>query len=217
MKRLHDDLKQIRTDYSSAELGEQSILKDPFRQFKKWMEEAILSQVPEPTAMSFATVNLRGRPSVRILLLKGFDERGFCFYSNYNSRKAQEIERNAWSAMTFFWPELERQVRVEGFVTKISVEESDEYFLSRPRESRLGAWASPQSETIPNREYLDEKVGEATNRFESKEVTRPPYWGGYLLSPDRIEFWQGRLSRLHDRILYSLQADSSWKIERLAP
>jgi pyridoxamine 5'-phosphate oxidase len=211
------DLAQIRTEYSRHSLDEKSILASPFGQFEKWFNEAIGAKVLEPNAMNLATVTVNNRPSSRIVLLKGFDEQGFSFYTNYQSNKGKELEQTPFCALSFFWPELERQVRIEGAVERVSAEQSDKYFKSRPRESQVGAWASPQSSVIASRQLLEDRYSAIDKKFEGKNtLTRPNQWGGYLVKPFLIEFWQGRPSRLHDRILYTL-TDGKWKVSRLAP
>lgn len=209
------DLHNIREDYSKQELSEKDCAETPLPQFEKWLNEAIHSVVKEPTAMSVATVDATGRPSSRILLLKEVNKQGFVFFSNYQSRKGQALSAHPFAALTFFWPELERQVRVEGKVEKLSAEASDEYFASRPYTSRLGAWASEQSSVIAGKAVVVARAA-AVGIKHPLHVPRPPHWGGFLLIPDRIEFWQGRPSRLHDRIQYRLE-DDSWIKERLAP
>lgn len=209
------DISAIRTDYKKRELSESEVEKNAFDQFNKWFNEALRANIPEANAMTLSTVNEYGQPSGRIVLLKGFDENGFVFFTNYSSSKGHDLEVNPKAGLTFFWQELERQVRVVGEVQKVTIADSDEYFNSRPLESRIGALASPQSQAIPNREWL------AENYLNMEKETgdspkRPDHWGGYLVVPSRIEFWQGRPSRLHDRILYTRELDS-WKIERLAP
>jgi pyridoxamine 5'-phosphate oxidase len=210
MKNIAD----IRTEYSRETLSEKSVSPNPFFQFEKWFHEALSAEVPEPNAMAFAT-SVNGRPSARIVLLKGYDSRGFVFYTNTESKKGVQLASNPFAAMTFFWHPLERQVRIEGRIEKVSEEESDAYYRSRPLGSRIGAWASPQSREI-SREELDNKYAEYKEKFEGNEPNRPPYWGGYRLVPDMLEFWQGRPSRLHDRILYLLEGEK-WVISRLAP
>jgi len=210
------DFARLRRSYERAELDETHSAADPVQQFEHWLQEAISAEIPEPTAMTLATVGADGRPSTRVVLLKGCDARGFVFYTNYRSRKARELASNAQAALQFFWPELERVVRVEGRVGQTSAAESDAYFSTRPLDSRIGAWASPQSEVIPSRTTL---VAEAA-RYGAKfllDPPRPPHWGGYRLIPDVFEFWQGRKSRLHDRLRYRLESDGHWLRERLAP
>jgi pyridoxamine 5'-phosphate oxidase len=213
-------IADLRTDYRRETLDESDVAPDPFRQFEHWLSEAIKAELPEPTAMTLATVGEDGRPTARIVLLKGFDASGFVFYTNYRSRKGRELAGQREAVLLFYWAELERQVRIEGRVAEVDAAESDAYFASRPHASRLGAWASPQSETIPNRAFLEARFAEAEAKFkEGDPVPRPPHWGGYRLAPVSIEFWQGRRSRLHDRILYHRIAghESTWAVERLAP
>ena len=209
------DLASIRNDYALKTLEEAKVDRNPLKQFGVWMAEAIHAQVPEPTAMSLATVNAQGRPSSRIVLLKGLDPAGFVFYTNYQSRKGREMAANPVAALTFLWKELERQVRIEGTVEKVTAGESDEYFATRPLGSRIGAWASPQSETLASRDWLEQRWAEL-GREHGEQPPRPPHWGGYRVKPDYIEFWQGRRSRLHDRIAYTREL-SGWRIARLAP
>ena len=197
-------------------LDENSVAADAIEQFTIWWNEAVSSNIHEVNAMTLATSTKEGIPSARIVLLKDYDERGFVFFTNYNSIKGQELELNPYAALVFFWKELERQVRIQGSVEKTSSEESDAYFISRPQGSRLGAWASPQSAAIENRKILEEKLELYTTEFNG-EIPRPPHWGGYRVVPAVIEFWQGRPSRLHDRIRYTKQPTGEWKIERLAP
>lgn len=202
-------------------LDETNVAPDPLRQFEHWFAEAVKSQVPEPNAMTLATVAADGRPAARIVLLKEFDARGFVFFTNYRSRKGRELAAHPAATLLFFWPDLERQVRIEGAVTRLEPEESAAYFAERPRSSQLGAWASPQSEPIPGRADLEARFAAAAERFRDADVAVPcpPHWGGYRLSPDVLEFWQGRTSRLHDRIRYR-QAEKhagAWVIDRLAP
>ena len=210
------DLAHIRRDYSREGLSEEQVANDPFVQFGRWMDEAITAELPEPTAMSLSTASAEGRPSSRMVLLKGFDNSGFVFYTNYNSQKGRELADNPFAALTFFWPELERQVRITGLVSKVSAEASDEYFKSRPFTSRVGAWASNQSETIDSKMTVAAKAAKLLVKYASGNVPRPPHWGGYRVIPDQIEFWQGRPSRLHDRIVYKLDGES-WNIIRLSP
>jgi pyridoxamine 5'-phosphate oxidase len=213
-------IADLRKEYKLASLNEADVAADPFQQFEKWFNEALRAELPEPNAMTLATaaVTAEGvvRPSARIVLIKGFDTRGFAFFTNYNSRKGQELAANSAASLLFYWIELERQVRIEGEVEKVEPEESEAYFGSRPLLSRIGAWASPQSEVIHDRPWLEERFVTMTEKFKDT-VPRPPHWGGYRLKPDIVEFWQGRPSRLHDRILYRLQPHGGWKIERLSP
>ncbi|MCI0485366.1 MAG: pyridoxamine 5'-phosphate oxidase [Blastocatellia bacterium] len=190
---------------------------NPFKQFEKWFDEAQASVPKLPNTMTLATADRDGRPSARMVLLKGFDERGFVFYTNYESQKSEELEENPQAALVFYWVELDRQVRITGRVSKVSREESAEYFRTRPADSRLAAWASKQSEVIENREVLETRMKEFEARYPGEAIPLPPFWGGFCLSPDTIEFWQNRPSRLHDRFRYTLQPDSSWLIERLSP
>ncbi|HKO87152.1 MAG TPA: pyridoxamine 5'-phosphate oxidase [Burkholderiales bacterium] len=209
------DIANLRKEYTHATLEPSHVHGDPLLQFDKWLRQAIDSAIPEPTAMTLATVDDAGRPSARMLLLKGVSEGDFVFYTNYRSRKGNELATHAEAALLFFWPELERQVRVEGSVKQTTAAESDEYFQSRPLASRIGAWASPQSEIIQDRAILAERMAEFGRRY-GENPPRPPHWGGYRLRPRAIEFWQGRPNRLHDRLRYSLR-EAGWVIERLAP
>ena len=190
--------------------------KDPIAEFARWMKEVIDKKLPEPNVMVLSTVSEERKPSSRVLLLRGFDENGFEFFTNYHSKKGKDIDRNPNASMNFFWHDAEKQVRVEGVLEKISAEESDAYFKSRPRESQLGAWTSQQSESVGSRAELEKKYKETEDKFKGVDVPRPPHWGGYLLKPELIEFWQGRPGRLHDRIQYTLK-NKKWLIERLAP
>ncbi len=205
----------IRMNYEKGELTESAAKNSPFEQFQLWLQEAIDLPVAEPTAMTLATANARGKPSSRIVLLKGIDNRGFVFYTNYDSRKGQELGQQACASLLFFWQPLERQVRIEGVIEKVSDQESDDYYQSRPIGSRIGAWASAQSQPVTVQalqsrvEQLSAKYGEAP--------PRPPHWGGYRLAPDYFEFWQGRPSRLHDRLVYKPSSDKAWVIERISP
>jgi pyridoxamine 5'-phosphate oxidase len=210
-------LASLRVEYTREKLEKGSVHPDPIVQFEYWFSEVVQAEVPLANAFSLASCS-GGRPSVRIVLLKDFEEGGFVFFTNYQSRKGRELEENPYAAITFFWIELERQVRIEGKVERISEADSEAYFITRDPLSRIGAWASPQSEVIGGRGELEARFREVEDRFKAvEEVPRPPHWGGYRLVPDHMEFWQGRESRLHDRILYSLREDGSWKIERLAP
>lgn len=209
-------IADLRKDYVQASLSESDVDPDPIRQFGKWFEEALSAQLPEPNAMSVATVSADGRPSSRILLIKEFDARGFVWFTNYASRKGQDLQANPYAAMLFFWMELERQVRIEGKVERVSEAESEAYFQSRPLMSRLGAIASQQSRPIDSRQTLENRLAEVKEQY-GEQPARPAHWGGYRLVPEAIEFWQGRSSRLHDRILYTGSAAGSWQIQRLQP
>lgn len=210
-------IADLRQDYTLQGLRETDVNSNPFVQFKEWFDQALSADILEPNAMMVATTTTQGKPSARMVLLKDFDERGFVFYTNYNSQKAQELAENPQAALVFWWAELQRQVRICGWVEKISEEESDKYFYSRPFSSRLGAWASNQSEIIENREVLEQQLEELQKEYYNKDVPRPPHWGGIRVIPAEIEFWQGRSSRLHDRLVYRKVEDGNWKIERLSP
>jgi pyridoxamine 5'-phosphate oxidase len=210
------NIADLRKSYEKAELSESASNADPLLQFSKWLEEAISSEVPEPNAMTVATVGSDLRPSTRVVLIKGCDERGIVWYTNYASRKGQELAGNPFAALQFHWVELERVVRIEGVVEKVSDAESDAYFHSRPLDSRIGAWASPQSQVIEGRTVLVTNAAKYGAQF-LLQPPRPPHWGGYRLKPERWEFWQGRKSRLHDRLRYTAQTDGGWLRERLAP
>ena len=210
------DIADLRREYALESLDEKDVARDPLLQFSRWFQEALNSGLPEANAMTVATADASGRPSARILLLKGFDERGFAFFTNYESRKGIELAENPQAALLFHWVELERQVRIEGRVEKVPAEESDEYYASRPLGSRLGAWASPQSRSLAQRKDLEARLAELATRF-GESPPRPAHWGGYRLAPEVLEFWQGRPSRLHDRIRYSREGMGLWRVERLAP
>lgn len=209
------DLAALRKSYERDALDERAADPDPLRQFQHWMRQAIEGQLPEPTAMTLATVGADGRPSTRVVLVKGIDERGLVWYTNYDSRKGRELAQQPYAALQFHWVELERVVRIEGRVEKVSAQQSDAYFASRPLDSRIGAWASPQSQPIASRAVLVANAAKAAARH-GLNPPRPAHWGGYRLAPDRWEFWQGRKSRLHDRIRYTLEA-GRWIRQRLAP
>jgi pyridoxamine 5'-phosphate oxidase len=209
-------LADLRKDYSLAGLGEKDLARDPFRQFEKWFQEAEAAKINEPNAMTVCTATREGRPAARTMLLKGVDGRGFVFFSNYQSRKGRELDANPWATLVFPWLILERQVIVEGQVTKVAREESEAYFHSRPRGSQLGAWVSQQSSVIANRAVLEDALKALEKQYAGQEVPLPPHWGGWRLMPETVEFWQGRRSRLHDRLRYR-RAKDGWTIERLAP
>ncbi|AHF15785.1 pyridoxamine 5'-phosphate oxidase [Niabella soli] len=215
---MEHNIADIRINYSKKSLSETEVAPDPLTQFNRWWQEATDSQLSEVNAMTLATADANGLPDARIVLLKGITEKGFVFFTNYSSKKGLELEQNPRACLVFFWKELERQVRITGSVTKVSQEESEHYFYSRPVGSQIGAIVSPQSAVIPNRSFLDERTKELTNRVAAgASIVKPDYWGGYLVTPFSAEFWQGRPNRLHDRLLYTLQDKEAWKIERLAP
>lgn len=204
-------------DTSSPQLDPSTVAVDPIEQFRAWFDEAVKAGQPEPEAMALATASSDGRISNRIVLLKACDERGFTFFTNYDSRKSHELPERGWAALTFFWQTLHRQVRIEGQTSRVSTRESTEYFATRPRGSQLGAWASPQSRELSSRAELIQRLAEVEKRFGDDPIPCPPNWGGFRLTPESVEFWQGRESRLHDRVLYTRGADSSWRISLLAP
>jgi pyridoxamine 5'-phosphate oxidase len=210
-------IADLRKEYATRTLLENEIASHPIKQFEQWWQQAIDSEIDEVNAMTVATASCDGMPSARILLLKGFSEEGFVFYTNYKSYKAMQLEENPKACLVFFWKELERQVRITGLVKKVTTADSDAYFYSRPKGSRIGAITSPQSQVIESREWLDDRYELLTESYKEKEVQRPEHWGGYVVKPVIVEFWQGRPSRLHDRIQYTLEETGSWKIERLAP
>ena len=214
--RQMKNIAEIRKEYSREVLDESHAHADPFRQFDQWWHEALASEIDEVNAMTLATTGTNGKPSARIVLLKGYSNEGFVFFTNYQSRKGEQMTANPYASLVFFWKELERQVRIEGRVEKVSASDSDAYFLSRPVESQIGAWSSPQSRVIPSREIIEENVKNMTARFSAEELVRPPHWGGFRIVPDRFEFWQGRESRLHDRICYE-RINGEWLISRLSP
>lgn len=212
-----EQLENLREEYKAASLSEADSKADPIKQFELWFNEALEAKVPESNAMTLSTATTDGRPSARIVLLKGIHENGFVFYTNYLSRKGKEITKNPIGALTFFWPAMERQIRIEGTIEKASREQSDKYFQSRPKGSQIGAVASPQSQEITGREQLEKKWAELEAEYDGKTIPKPSFWGGYILKPRLIEFWQGRPSRLHDRILYKKIDNKNWKKVRLAP
>ena len=209
-------ISSIRKDYQLKSLSESDVHANPISQFGQWWEDALTSKIEEVNAMTLSTVNAGGRPSARIVLLKGFDHNGFVFFTNYESEKGIHLSINPYASLVFFWKELERQVRIEGACEKVSEEESDLYFHSRPLGSQLGAWASPQSRVIEDRKDLEDNFKILEGRFTTEDIPRPPHWGGFRVIPEKIEFWQGRSSRLHDRIVYT-KSEEDWSIVRLAP
>jgi pyridoxamine 5'-phosphate oxidase len=211
------NIADIRKDYQMQSLLETDVAPDPFDQFANWWDDAMKSELDEINAMTLATASATGMPAARIVLLKSFSADGFIFFTNYNSQKGKELLENPFASLVFFWKELERQVRISGKVEQVSAAESDAYFHSRPEGSRIGAWASPQSSVIESREVIETNIAMIEQQFTEGEISRPPHWGGYVVIPSVIEFWQGRPNRLHDRIQYSKMAAGSWKIERLAP
>jgi pyridoxamine 5'-phosphate oxidase len=214
---VSNNIADIRKEYKLRTLSEKDVHPDPFQQFDKWWQEAVHSNLEEVNAMTLATASADGMPDARIVLLKGFDKNGFTFFTNYNSAKGHQLLENPRACLVFFWAALERQVRLSGLVSLAAPKVSDDYFNSRPEGSRLGAWASPQSEAIESREWLEENEKRLGNELKGDFLHRPPHWGGYVVKPTRMEFWQGRPSRLHDRILYTLAGNGHWTIQRLAP
>ncbi len=211
------NIADIRKDYQQKTLSEKEVKKTPVEQFSQWWDEVMQSDIEEANAMTLATASVNGVPAARVVLLKGFDEKGFVFFTNYDSYKGMQLAENPRACLVFFWKELERQVRITGLSEKVSDAESGEYFNSRPEGSRIGAWVSPQSQVIENREWLEANEKKYQQQFAGKEIKRPQHWGGYRVKPICVEFWQGRPSRLHDRIQYTMQEDGGWLIERLAP
>jgi pyridoxamine 5'-phosphate oxidase len=216
MEVTKETLENLRQDYRSAQLNDNDVNKNPIKQFEKWFAEAMTAEIFEPNAMTLATADKTGKPNARIVLLKGFDENGFSFYTNYLSQKGKELKKNPQACLVFFWGELERQVRIEGKIEKLSKEASEKYFHSRPVASQIGAIASPQSQILNDRKELEQKFEELTSQYEGKTIPKPAHWGGYILKPTAIEFWQGRRSRLHDRIKFDL-ISGKWQTNRLAP
>lgn len=214
---MDKSIADLRKEYLQQSLLEKDVETDPILQFKKWWDQALAAGVDEPNAMTLATASRDAVPSARIVLLKEFNANGFVFFTNYNSYKGQQLSENPKACLVFFWKQLERQVRITGVVFKVFDKESDEYYYSRPEGSRIGAWASPQSQVIEDRNWLDEQFAKLSEEKKGVQLSRPVFWGGMIVKPVIIEFWQGRASRLHDRIQYSLQDDGTWKIERLAP
>jgi pyridoxamine 5'-phosphate oxidase len=214
---MDTSVTDLRKEYTLQGLNETDLDPNPFKQFQKWFDQALEAQLLEPNAMTLATVTEDCKPSARVVLLKHFDEQGFVFYTNYKSQKGQEVAQNPWAALVFWWAELERQVRAEGHIQKVPDSESEEYFQSRPWGSRLGSWVSQQSQVISSREVLENRLQELKVRYQDQQVPRPPHWGGYRLSPISVEFWQGRPSRLHDRLRYRRLSNDNWLIERLSP
>ena len=210
-------IADLRRNYSRQMLLEQDVSPDPIVQFQRWFDQALQAQVPEPNAMTLATVAADGKPSARVVLLKDCDPQGFVFYTNFQSRKGRELQQNSWASLVFWWAELERQVRIEGAVQPVSEDEANTYFASRPRGSQLGAWVSQQSQVIPNRTLLETKLQALEIEYGDRVIPRPAHWGGFRLRPVSIEFWQGRPNRLHDRLRYQLNPEQNWIIERLSP
>ena len=214
---MDSSIADLRQNYTQAGLSEEDLNADPIEQFNLWFRAALDADMLEPNAMTLATATPDGKPTARIVLLKGVDKRGFVFYTNYKSQKGQQLIANPYAALVFLWDKLERQIRIEGKVVKLDRAESIEYFHSRPKASQLGAWASNQSSVIPSRDVLEERLADLKTQYQDKTVPIPEHWGGFRVIPNRIEFWQGRPSRLHDRLIYDLQDDGSWQVERLSP
>ncbi|MBA3683237.1 MAG: pyridoxamine 5'-phosphate oxidase [Bacteroidetes bacterium] len=216
MDDLHKHISKLREDFTNGTLNESDVNEDPFAQFEKWLQQAVDSKIHEVQAMHLSSVSLENKPSSRIVYLREFEKNTFSFYTNYNSKKAQELLKNPNAAITFFWPDLERQIRIEGTIEKTSVAQSDNYFNQRPYESKIGAWASEQSYLLSSRKELEQKVEQLKKQYKPETITRPEFWGGLILKANYYEFWQGRKSRLHDRICYE-QENNIWKIKRIAP
>ena len=217
MKKLQKEIFTLRTDFSMSTLDEKSIAKEPFKQFHKWLDNAITAKANDPIAMTLATANKKGQVRARVVLLRELDKKGFTFFTNYKSAKAKDVKENKNVCLNFFWPELQRQVRVQGTIEKLPEKNSEAYFASRPRESQIGGWASQQSEVLSGREELESRFEKLTAQFEGKKIPRPKHWGGYRVKPLEIEFWQGRPSRLHDRLLFTKARTGKWKLSRLNP
>lgn len=216
MNDLHKHISKLREDFTSGTLNESDVTKDPFSQFEKWLQQAVDSKIHEVQAMHLSTVSTDNKPSSRIVYLREFENSNFSFYTNYNSKKSKELLKNPNASITFFWPELERQIRIEGIVEKASAEQSNKYYNQRPYESKIGAWASEQSHLLASREELEQKVEQLKKQYTPETIVRPDFWGGFVLKAKYYEFWQGRKSRLHDRICYALK-NNNWNISRLAP
>lgn len=214
---MASDIAQLRKDYTLHALTESEVNASPIEQFTRWWNQALESKIDEVNAMALSTINRLGHPESRIVLLKGYSSEGFVFFTNYQSDKGTQLQNNSNCSLLFFWKELERQVRINGKATKISEKDSDNYFMSRPEGSQIGAWASPQSQVVESQEWLQKNFEKIQLSYTDKAISRPPHWGGFVVHPSTIEFWQGRPSRMHDRIRYSLQSNSEWKVERLAP